>query len=153
MRRLAAGVTLLTASDGTGLHGMAATAVVSVSVDPPSLLASINRDASIHRVIEATSRFCANILANEQAGIVGAYSTSSLRHRRFTESGWRTGIDGLPYLEGALAAVFCAVDHRIEYGTHSLFIGRVRSVVLGAKRPPLLWFDGSTVDLLCHASR
>jgi flavin reductase (DIM6/NTAB) family NADH-FMN oxidoreductase RutF len=64
MRGIAGTAHLVTTSDAAGAwHGMAATAVTSVSMDPPSLLVCINRDATTRSPVEARGAFCVNVLA------------------------------------------------------------------------------------------
>ncbi len=62
MRRLASAVTVISTAHDDRRHGMTATAVTSVSSAPPSLLACINRSASLHAPLLASRRFCVNIL-------------------------------------------------------------------------------------------
>lgn len=148
MRCMASTVSLVTAHDERGRHGMAASAVISVSVDPPSLLVAVNQGASIHSVIRATRRFCVSVLACEQVNLVRAFSSSALRSERFADDAWAADPDGLPYLPAAQCALACAVDAELDYGTHTLFVGQVRRVLSGPKRSPLIWFDGSHASLL-----
>ena len=48
MRQLAAGVTIVTTSIGDQRIGLTATAVCSLSAEPPMLLACVNREAGAH---------------------------------------------------------------------------------------------------------
>ena len=63
MRRLATTVALVTTGKGDNWAGMAATAVVSVCADPPTLLVAVNRTASIHPIVHAEKRFCVSLLS------------------------------------------------------------------------------------------
>lgn len=152
MRGMASTVSLVTARDDQGHHGMAASAVVSVSVEPPSLLVAVNRGASIHQVIRATRLFCVNVLAAEQADLIRPFSSSALRHERFSNGAWSVDAEGLPYLAAAPWAVTCAVDAELDYGTHTLFVGRVSRMLPGPRRAPLVWFDGRQVALATEGS-
>jgi flavin reductase (DIM6/NTAB) family NADH-FMN oxidoreductase RutF len=38
--------------------------------------------------------------------------------------------------------LFCQVDARLEYGTHTLFVGLVEAVQIQGGILPLLWQDG-----------
>jgi flavin reductase (DIM6/NTAB) family NADH-FMN oxidoreductase RutF len=147
MRCMASTVSLVTAHDENGHHGMAATAVISVSVDPPSMLVAVNSGASIHKVIRATRRFNVNVLAGDQADLIRPFSNSSLRHERFAGDAWKTDEDGLPYLGSARCALACTVDAELDYGTHTLFVGRVRRLLTGPRRAPLVWFEGAQATL------
>ena len=67
MRCMASTVSLVTAHDARGHHGMAASAVISVSADPPSMLVAVNHGASIHSVISLEAPY----------GLIGAVGSSS----------------------------------------------------------------------------
>ena len=66
MRRLAKSVTIITTSNGRERFAMSATAVDSLSTEPPSLLICVNQTASLHAVLDAGADFCVNILGLEQ---------------------------------------------------------------------------------------
>lgn len=149
MRRVASSVTLVTTRDAQGTpHGMAASAVIPVSMDPPSLLVAVNRSAGLHPALSAEGRFCVNLLAGEHHPLLGAFSQSSRRAERFASRDWDVDADALPCLSTAPAAVSCEVDQRVDYGSHTLFIGRVTGVRLaGRHAEPLVWFDGAGTGL------
>lgn len=159
MRRLAASVTIITSRDVDGTpHGMVASSVISVSMEPPSMLIAVNRNAGLYPVLRRAGRFCVNLLAHDQNDLLKPFSTSALRDQRFRSDHWRDAwpTDGgrLPWLEGASASVECAVDLVTDYGTHSLFIGRVEQVqgvsstVSGQSMVlPLVWLAGQQASL------
>ena len=62
MRRLAAGVTIVTASQGELRAGLTATSVCSLTAEPPRLLACVHREADAHDMILASGRFAVNVL-------------------------------------------------------------------------------------------
>jgi flavin reductase (DIM6/NTAB) family NADH-FMN oxidoreductase RutF len=145
MRRLASSVTLVTSLDENGApHGMAASAVIPVSMDPPSMLVAANRSSGLYPVIWARGSFCVNLLAEDHQELLLPFSQSARRAERFAAGGWREGYGSLPYLPSAPAAMFCEVDHETDYGTHTLFVGRVMSVRLYDEEcDPLVWYNGA----------
>lgn len=141
MRRLAATVTIVTTeADGKPL-GMVATAVSSLCADPPSILLSVNRTASMHRDLVAASAFCINILHHEQEELARLFADPAQREARFSGSGWRDE-DGIPSIAGAQAVLLCDRDRQMDYGTHSILIGAVRRIRLRDDVDPLLYLDG-----------
>jgi len=66
MRRLAKSVTIISTSNGTERFAMAATAVDSLSTEPPSLLICVNKTASPHAALATGADFCVNILGVDQ---------------------------------------------------------------------------------------
>jgi len=144
MRGLASGVSLVTTRDLSGAsHGMAATAVMSVSAEPPRLLICVNKAASMHDPLVASGYFAVNFLAAEQAAMVGLFSSAQKRHLRFADSRWTKLETGAPVLEGAVATLDCRVVQRIDAETHSMFLGDVVATLSTADaRAPLLHYHG-----------
>ena len=156
MRRIASSVMIITSRDVDGQpHGMAASAVIPVSMDPPSMLVAINRDAGLYPVVQRTRRFCVNLLGDDQQHLLAPFSQSALRAQRFRSDDWRDAwtddADQLPWLGEAPAAVDCAVESAIDYGTHTLFIGRVLKVhceeATQLSASPLVWLAGRRAAL------
>lgn len=142
MRRLATTVALVTTGQGDSWAGIAATAVVSVCADPPTLLVAVNRTASIHPILHAEKRFCVNLLSERHRDLVGIFSGKKKGRKRFEGGNWVAGADGLPVLADALASLNCVTETTLDVGTHTLFIGRVESVINHDDIDPLVWVDG-----------
>lgn len=158
MRNVPSTVALITSRDQQGKpHGMAASAVISVSVDPPSVLVAVNQTAGIFPVVKSTGRICINFLGRHQEHLIESFSRSDMREHRFAFEDWsdahHTCTDRLPWLPGARAVVFGEIDHEVPYGTHSLFIAKVSRVCLppeeATERPPLVWIGGKSASLSC----
>jgi flavin reductase (DIM6/NTAB) family NADH-FMN oxidoreductase RutF len=149
MRRIASSVTLVTSRDSAGdPHGMAASAVVPVSMDPPSMLVAANQSSGLHPVVRSNRQFCVNLLAKSHLDLLQPFSQSARRNERFASSDWREGANSLPYLISAPAAIFCELDQYVDYGTHTLFIGRVTGVRLFNREvDPLVWFSGASATV------
>ena len=150
MRRMPGAVSLVTTVDPEGAPaGLAASAVIPISMDPPSMLISINSSASAHGPISRAGRFCINLLATDQTDLVGPFADSARRDERFAGEDWAEH-DGVPYLPEACAVIFCEVRQEIPFGTHSLFIGEVTCVTGRDQATPLGWMGGgfATVEPL-----
>jgi len=149
MRRMPGPVALVTtaAPDGGGYAGLAASAVIPVSMEPPSMLVAINRGASAHMTIARSGRFCINLLCTGQTDLVRLFSSSERRAERFAGEGWRER-DGLPYLPAACASIFCTVGTTQQFGTHELFIGAVDAVIAGRGAEPMGWIEGDFARML-----
>ena len=148
MRRLAATVCIVSTADEDGWHGMTATAVTSVSMDPPSVLVCVNTTATLHKVLHSGGRFCINLLRASQESYAGTFSSSKIRGAdRFADHAWKASdeTDGLPYLVEAQSNMFCDIDQAVSYGTHTIFIGRVNSVRNGELVSPLLYAGPTTL--------
>lgn len=143
MRRLATTIALVTSGSGENCTGMAATAVMSVTAEPPTLLVAVNRTASIHPVLSNSERFCVNLLADRHKDLVGIFSGKKKGLERFETGAWTTGADGIPVLADALASLVCRKTQTLDVTTHTLFIGEVETVVNHDQISPLVWVDGT----------
>ena len=142
MRQLASGVSIITSGTATAPVGMVATAVCSVSIDPPTLLVSISRTASAYPTIDASGRLCVNVLGASHDDLLARFTTPERRAERFTASNWRLRPDAPPVLDDALAAFDCRVVERFTYATHVIFFARPEQVLVG-QGDPLIHFDRS----------
>lgn len=150
MRRMAATVTIVSTEHRGVRHGMTATAVTSVSLEPPSLLVCINHEASIHEPLCQSGRFCISILAAGHDEHCHTFSGRKEGEARFDAGDWRSD-DGVPYLADAQANLFCTVARRVSYGTHTVFVARVTHVRVDDRRTPLVYVDGALADGLVQA--
>jgi flavin reductase (DIM6/NTAB) family NADH-FMN oxidoreductase RutF len=144
MRSLASGVTVITAGAGEDRSGLTATSATSFSADPPSVLISVNRDASAAPIIVRERRFGFNVLAAGQAAVAERFSgKGGLKSAsRYDGSKWRTLTTGVWLLEGASAALDCVVDDIVERHSHMLIIGRVVAALAPGGGGALIYRNG-----------
>jgi flavin reductase (DIM6/NTAB) family NADH-FMN oxidoreductase RutF len=145
MRRLAAGVTIVTTQHGEVRGGLTATAVCSLSIDPPQLLVCVNRSAAAHALIAEGENLCVNLLAHKHHELAARFAgqTGILGADRFDVGRWGRLRTGAPVLEDALASFDCVVTEKVAASTHTIFIGRVVDVHLRNDGRPLLYAGGS----------
>jgi flavin reductase (DIM6/NTAB) family NADH-FMN oxidoreductase RutF len=151
LRRLVAGVTIVSVAVERR-HGVTATAFMPVSMAPPSIVVAINRDASIHDALRRASRFCVNILSTTQEDESRIFSDPTARERRFMSPDWQSSEDGVPFLVGVQANIFCEHARILTFGTHSLFIATVYRVTSDTARAGLLYMNGQYLTAQTLAS-
>ena len=139
LRRLAATVTIVTAADQDRRHGMTATAVTSLSIEPPSLLVCLNNRTLLHDIMLGARRFCVNVLHRDHADLSGAFGGKLPPEQRFGLGAWRFDDDGLPYLEDAQAVLFCRRTAALPSGTHTIFVGAVVRAAHREEIAPLVY--------------
>ncbi len=130
MGTFATGVTIVTAGGDTP-HGLTANAFTSVSLDPPLVLASVGRNAVMHRILTATDHFGISVLAAHQEPVARHFSNRlrPLGLAQFEAVDWHPGpVSGVPLIGGALLHLECAVWQTYDGGDHSIFVGRLLSV-------------------------
>ena len=144
MRRMAGAVSVVTA--GTGLHrtGATVTSAQSLSVDPETMLISINRSSSSWPAIRDHGAFCVNLLAASQLAVADRFAGRGGEKgaARYEGAEWVQLATGAGALVGALASIDCEIEHVVERHSHALIFGAVRAVVLGAPGPALVYAEG-----------
>jgi flavin reductase (DIM6/NTAB) family NADH-FMN oxidoreductase RutF len=141
MRRVASTVNVISILVDGQPMGVTATAVSSISLDPPSLLVCINRAASLHAPMGGMSHFRLNVLHREQEAIACMFADRSQHALRFL-SGWDLSSPGAPRLVDAQATLLCRKIDSHSFGTHSIFIGVVEDAGWRDEVDPLLYLDG-----------
>lgn len=142
MRRVASTVNVITICIKGEPMGITATAMSSLSADPPSLLVCINRTAALHASMEDVSHFGVNVLHRDQQHLAQMFADRNQRAMRFS-TGWHMDCERPPRLIEAQASFLCRrIDHH-RFGTHSIFIGVVEDVVVREDIEPLIYLNGA----------
>src|SRR6202790_2170498 len=145
MRHLAGGVSVITVGHGRDITGMTITSVSSLSVDPPTLIVSINRESSSWPLLKRHGFFGVNILTADQIDIAERFTgKSGLKGAdRFAGARWTTGASGVPLLVGALSAIDCEAEDIIERHSHAIVIGRVLDIQTSQRTAALAYWQGA----------
>ena len=142
MARLAAAVNAVTTDGPAGLGGFTASAVCSVTDDPPTLIVCVNLASRQNEIIRSNRVLCVNTLAAEHSAIADLFSTRELPiEQRFATGRWSTLETGAPVLQDAIAAFDCRVVERLERGTHSVIFCEVQAVRVRTDGEPLVYVD------------
>ena len=133
MSRLGAAVNIITTKGPDGDTGFTASAVCSVTDDPPTLLVCVNKNASQHDTIKAAGILCVNVLAHEHQELAPVFASvgNVPMAERFALAKWQRLATGAPVLESAAAAFDCKIDQIVEVGTHSVLFCAVQALHLG----------------------
>ena len=113
--RFASGVTVITAEHEERPFGTTASAVSSLSLDPPMLLVCLNRTSSTGQAIAAARHFAVNILGEDQADAAMQFAGKG---DKFAGVKVARGVMGEPLLEEALANFECRVVEEV-IGRHA----------------------------------
>ena len=141
MGQFATGVTVVTTKSGNTISGMTANAVLSLSLEPPLILVAVDRQGSMHGLLDKGGCFAVNVLRREQEHL----------SRRFAEKGDKdfSGLEieaaetGAPVLCDALAYADCRIVDVARGGDHDIFIGEmIAGAVAGGGGEPLIFFGG-----------
>ncbi len=127
--------------------GLTASAVCSVTDDPPTLLVCMNRRASAHPLFKANGVLCVNTLGAGQRALSDTFAgaTGLSGEQRFAGFEWGTLATGAPVLlAGAVASFDCRIVDVVERGTHSVIFAEVVAIRHGAMpEEALIYFSRS----------
>ena len=141
MRRYIYSVSIMSNKDNAdNPNAITVSSVTSISMDPPSLLICINKSSRIHDSIELGSKFCINLLNNDQEDLSNICSDEDMYDQRFKDENWN--LDGIPFLKNAQANIFCKVDKLTSYHTHTIVIGLVEDANYADEISTLTYVDG-----------
>jgi flavin reductase (DIM6/NTAB) family NADH-FMN oxidoreductase RutF len=116
----ATGVTVITALKDEQVHGMTANAFMSVSLEPPLVLISVDRRTKMCGFLHEGMHYGVSVLCATQAALSDRFAgRSSEEEPRFVI------VKDTPLVEGALAHFVSRVERSYWGGDHSLFLGRV----------------------------
>ena len=135
----ATGVTVITTKVGDQVHGMTANAFMSVSLEPPLVVISVDRRSKMHQLLYEGRHYGINVLADDQQVLsdrfAGRVAPEDAVEPTFVQ------VHETPVVEGALAHLVARVVRSYWGGDHSLFLGRVEYARYGAGQP-LLFHGG-----------
>ena len=139
MGRFATGVTLLTTRFDEGVLGMTANAVMSLSLDPPLIVVSVDKKNSMHECLIQGKCFALNMLRADQEEISRRFAVSGPKD--FSGLRLTAAETGAPILVDAIAFVDCKLVEILSGGDHDMFVGEP---VAGEVRDgePLIFYGG-----------
>ncbi|MCW3066597.1 MAG: hypothetical protein JWN32_3769 [Solirubrobacterales bacterium] len=135
----ASGVSVVTTLSGDRPVGTTASALCSLSLEPPMLVVCMNRTSQTGAAIVTAGHFAVNILSEDQVGVARRFATKA--PDKFTDVPFTLGPLGQPLLDGALAHVECRVADQATGGTHTVFLAEVQTATAWRRRP-LAYFRG-----------
>jgi flavin reductase (DIM6/NTAB) family NADH-FMN oxidoreductase RutF len=142
MQCLASGVCIIATGQGNRRNGFTATAVMSLSDQPPSLVVGVGKQSHSHDQIRNSGKFSVNLLQSGQLAIADMFAGRSgiSGAGRFASSNWVQGCGGSPILEDALTVFECSMKDYMETDTHTLIIGLVTMITRPSEAGPLVYF-------------
>lgn len=143
MRRFPAPVAVVTARVDDESYGFTAGSVVSLSLEPPLVGLSVGRDSSSHEPIRRAGGFAISLLSEHQTDVAQHFARSGIPPVALWQgTNVRDGARG-PLVEGALAWLECRTWAEYDAGDHTLFVGRIERLELGAIARGLVYRDST----------
>lgn len=150
MRHFAAATSIITTLNGEVKAGLTATAICSVTAEPPRLVAFVNKNAYAADHIMTSGLLCVNALAGHQlelARIFAGMHKDILGPERFQHGEWETLVTGAPVLIGAKANFDCRVVKIFDESTHFAFLCEVLATRGSEEDGALLYMGGKFYTL------
>ncbi len=150
MRALVGNCSIITVGDGDRATGLAVTSAISLSAEPPLLLACVNRNSSSHPLLAEYGRFGWSSLGAAHREVAERFSgAAGVRGpARYEGAEWETALTGARLLKGAPAAFDCRVEELIDRATHSILIGRVMAIRTTPGTGALTYWHGAYMPIV-----
>jgi flavin reductase len=141
MSRLGAAVNIITTASAEGDVGFTASAVCSVTDDPPTLLVCMNRSSKSNPAFLASKILCVNVLSPEHQELSAPFASvgNLTMAERFGLAKWLRLATGSPVLQNSAASFDCTIDQITDVGTHSVFFCSVKAIHLGPATAGLIY--------------
>lgn len=136
------GITIITTTHEDQPVGFACQSFAALSLDPPLVLFCPTKMSRSWQAIEASGRFCVNILTEQQQQVCARFG--SREPDKFGGVAWHPSPLGSPVIEESLAHIDCTVHAVHDGGDHFVVFGLVQSLseVPTVKPRPLLFYRG-----------
>jgi flavin reductase (DIM6/NTAB) family NADH-FMN oxidoreductase RutF len=136
--RFASGITVVTMVQDTEVRGITVSAFLSVSLEPPLVLVSIDKKAHSHERMMKSERSGVSILSEHQWALSNHFAGRAPDVIPEFDT-----LDGFPVLKGAVAQLVCKTVQQVDAGDHTLFIGQIELLTWQEDAKPLVYFHGS----------
>lgn len=144
--RFATGVCVITTQPETGNpFGMTINSFASVSLEPPLILWSLQKNSDCFEPFQSSKKFAVNILSADQQTLSNQYAKKN--EHDLTEGTYHVGESGCVVLNDVVTSFECDVDAIHEGGDHLIIVGRVVAMSNQDERDPLLFYSGKYREL------
>ncbi|MEQ1889904.1 MAG: flavin reductase family protein [Alphaproteobacteria bacterium] len=135
LRMIPYGIYVLTAQSGNDVAAATVNWVTQTSFEPPLIAVAIKSDSGAYALIKKTQAFALNMLGKGQAPVgFTFFKPAQLDGGKISGEAFKTGANGAPILDNAIASVECKVTGIVEQGDHHIFVAQVTNANV-AKQP------------------
>lgn len=145
MRALVGNCSIITVGAGDRVSGLVVTSAISLSAEPPLLLACVNRTSSSYPLLREFGCFGWSSLGAGHQSVAERFSGFGgiKGEARYAGAEWENAVTGARLLKGAPAAFDCTVEEMIDRATHTILIGRVRAIRTTPGAGALIYWKGA----------
>lgn len=152
MARVCAPVNVITTNGPAGRGGFTATAMCSVTDEPPMLLVCMNSRSAQTGIFVENRRFCVNVLTQEHKDLASSFAgQQSDMDARYAAADWVNLSSGNQALADSIVSFDCRLAEARLVGTHNILIGEVVEIRSRKDGHALLYFDRNYVHVPTQA--
>lgn len=134
-------VTVVGAVGPDGPAGATANAVASLSLDPPLMLACLDRGSRTLAAVRSSGRFSVNVLGEGEEELARAFASKVSPPEKWAGVDWEEA-DGMPRIADALVWIACELRDLLDGGDHVILTGAVLDLVRAEDAAPLVFHHG-----------
>jgi flavin reductase len=131
MRRVPAGVAVVTVEAGGQAAGLTVASLISLSLEPPLVGFAVRRDAALHELLRETGELAISILAAGQEHLAQHFARGVPPIALWERIPLRDETDGPPQVAGAAGWLRGRVADEHETGDHTFFVAAVEAAEAG----------------------
>lgn len=148
MARVCAPVNIITTNGPAGRGGFTATAMCSVTDEPPTLLICMNGRSAQCDLFLANRRFCVNVLSHDHKALAGHFAGATAdMEERYAAADWIALPSGGQALADAIVSFDCKLTETRMVGTHHILVGEISAIRSRPDGDALLYFDRNYVQV------
>lgn len=118
------------------IHGMTASSVMSISLDPPIIMVSVGIERSILKNLETSEFISVSLLSKDQSDIANHFSKT---HNSDNDFFYQK--KDVFYIKDSLCYFLCKKHNSVKIGDHFVYFLEVEKLEFQDK-PPLVWYKG-----------
>lgn len=141
-RDYASGVSVITARTPDGPHGLTATSVCALSLNPPLLLVCITRNSRTGMAIAQSGLFAVHLLRADQSGLCRRFSVLEIDGARKFDGLEMISNSPVPLIASTFSWAVCECWAEYNGGDHTIIVGRLLESSHPEGSVPLIWFGG-----------
>lgn len=142
MARVCAPVNIITTNGKAGRGGFTATAVCSVTDEPPTVLVCMNSNSAQTALFLENRRFCVNVLSGDHMDLAGFFAGREAdMGERYAAAEWVDLASGNQALADAIVSFDCRLKEARRVGTHNVMLGEVVNIRTRTDGQALLYFE------------
>lgn len=140
MARLAGAVNIVTTDGPAGKSGFTASAVCSVTAEPPTILVCLNRSSSAAEAFAGNTAICINTVGPRHKDVAMLFGGKTPMAERFEAAEWSAGITGAPILADAVVSFDCTITERASVGSHDVLFCEIHGIAGDPTGPGLAYY-------------